>query len=131
MAAPLSPRRNILVIKLSALGDFVQALGPMQAIRAHHPGARVDLLTTPPFEDLATASGLFDHVIARPRMKWHQIGALRALRRDLIQGEYARVYDLQTSDRSSFYFRLFPAKGKPEWSGIARSCSHPHPNPHR
>ncbi|MEP0337122.1 MAG: lipopolysaccharide heptosyltransferase family protein, partial [Alphaproteobacteria bacterium] len=48
MAAPLSPRRNILVIKLSALGDFVQALGPMQAIRAHHPGARVDLLTTPP-----------------------------------------------------------------------------------
>ena len=131
MSAPLSPRRNILVIKLGALGDFVQALGPMQAIRAHHPDVRVDLLTTPPFEDLATASGLFDRVIARPRMKWHQIGAIRALRRDLIQGEYARVYDLQTSDRSSFYFRLFPAKGKPEWSGTARACSHPHANPSR
>ncbi len=131
MAAPLSPLENILVIKLGALGDFVQALGPMQAIRAHHPGVRVDLLTTPPFEDLAVASGLFDRVIARPRMKWHQIGAIRALRRDLIQGAYARVYDLQTSDRSSSYFRLFPTRVKPEWSGIARGCSHPHANPHR
>lgn len=131
MAAPPSLPGNILVIKLGALGDFVQALGPMQAIRAHHPDVCIDLLTTPAFEELATASGLFDRVIARPRMKWHQIGAIRALRRDLIQGDYARVYDLQTSDRSSFYFRLFPAKAKPEWSGIARGCSHPHANPNR
>ncbi|HBC08181.1 MAG TPA: ADP-heptose--LPS heptosyltransferase [Rhodospirillaceae bacterium] len=131
MAAPPSPSRNILVIKLGALGDFVQALGPMRAIRDHHASQRVDLLTTPPFEDLAIASGLFDRVIARPRMKWHQFGALCALRRDLIQGGYARVYDLQTSDRSSFYFRLFPAKTRPEWSGIARGCSHPHANPNR
>ena len=131
MAAPPSPSGNILVIKLGALGDFVQALGPMRAIRDHHPGRRIDLLTTPPFEDLATASGLFDRVIARPRMKWHQLGAVCALRRDLIQGGYTRVYDLQTSDRSSFYFRLFPAKAKPEWSGIARGCSHPHANPNR
>jgi ADP-heptose:LPS heptosyltransferase len=131
MSEPASPPLNILVIKLGALGDFVQALGPMQAIRAHHPGVRIDLLTTPPFEELATASGLFDRVIARPRMKWHQLGAVCALRRDLIAGDYARVYDLQTSDRSSFYFRLFPAKAKPEWSGIARGCSHPHANPNR
>lgn len=131
MAAPLSPPENILVIKLGALGDFVQALGPMQAIRDHHPDVRVDLLTTPPFEELAIASGLFGRVIARPRMKWHQLGAVCALRRDLIQGQYARVYDLQTSDRSSFYFRLFPARARPEWSGIARGCSHPHANPHR
>ena len=131
MTAPLSPSGNILVIKLGALGDFVQALGPMRAIRDHHANQRIDLLTTPPFEDLARACGLFDRIIARPRMKWHQLGAVCALRRDLIQGGYARVYDLQTSDRSSFYFRLFPAKAKPEWSGIARGCSHPHANPDR
>lgn len=131
MAAPPSPPGNILVIKLGALGDFVQALGPMRAIRDHHVGRHVDLLTTPPFEDLARAAGLFDRVIARPRMKWHQFGAVCALRRDLIRGAYARVYDLQTSDRSSFYLRLFPAGTRPEWSGIARGCSHPHANPHR
>ena len=131
MAAASSPNPNILVIKLGALGDFVQALGPMQAIRAHHKNVRVDLLTTPPYAELAEASGLFDRIIARPRMKWFHLGAVFSLRRDLIGGHYGRVYDLQTSDRSSFYFRLFPTSRKPEWSGIARGCSHPHANPDR
>ena len=131
MAAATSPPENILVIKLGALGDFVQALGPMRAIRDRHPQVQVDLLTTPAFEEIGAACGLFDRVIARPRMKWHQLGAICALRRDLLQGGYARVYDLQTSDRSSYYFRLFPAAHKPEWSGIARGCSHPPANPDR
>ncbi len=38
------------------------------------------------------------------------------------------VYDLQTSDRSGWYFRLM---GKPKWSGIAPGASHPHANPAR
>ena len=37
-------------------------------------------------------------------------------------------YDLQTSSRSSRYFRL---AGRPPWSGIAPGCSHPHANPRR
>ncbi|MEC7538546.1 MAG: ADP-heptose--LPS heptosyltransferase, partial [Pseudomonadota bacterium] len=41
--------RPVLVIKLGALGDFVQALGPFSAIRAHHADQRIALLTTPPF----------------------------------------------------------------------------------
>ena len=35
--------RRILVIKLGALGDFVQALGPFAAIRRHHAGDRITL----------------------------------------------------------------------------------------
>ncbi|MCZ6467482.1 MAG: glycosyltransferase family 9 protein, partial [Alphaproteobacteria bacterium] len=42
-----------------------------------------------------------------------------------------RVYDLQTSGRSSFYLRLFWPGPYPEWSGVARGCSHPHANPRR
>lgn len=131
MAASPSPLKNILVIKLGALGDFVQALGPMKAIRDHHNDARIDLLTTPPYVELAEASGLFDRIVAHPRMKWFRLGAALRLRRDLIDGAYTRVYDLQTSDRSSFYLRLFPANRRPQWSGIARGCSHPHANPDR
>ncbi|WP_431272755.1 glycosyltransferase family 9 protein [Dankookia sp. P2] len=48
--------QRILVIKLAALGDFVQAFGPFAAIRAHHPGAEVTLLTTPPYAGLARLS---------------------------------------------------------------------------
>ena len=46
----ISGRGRILVIKLSALGDFVQAIGSFQAIRAHHRPARLVLLTTGAYE---------------------------------------------------------------------------------
>lgn len=125
-----SPRR-ILVIKLGALGDVVQALGPMAAIRRHHAGGHVTLLTTPPYEDFLKASGLADEIWLDQRPRAFDVGGWLALRRRLRAGAFARVYDLQTSDRSSFYFRLFWPGPWPEWSGIARGCSHPHANPGR
>ncbi|MCW8915213.1 MAG: glycosyltransferase family 9 protein [Magnetovibrio sp.] len=125
-------QERILVIKLGALGDFVQALGPAAAIRKHHAAANITLLTTKPYVALAKASGLFDDVwVDEFRPKPWQIGKVRALSRLLKSGDFTRVYDLQTSDRSSSYFRLFGWGKRPEWSGIARRCSHPHANPER
>lgn len=122
---------RILVIKLGALGDMVQAIGPFQAIRAHHLDAHMILLTTAPFESLARELRLFDDIWLDTRPKWWQFGAVMALRRRLVAAGFGRVYDLQTSDRSGFYFRLFPPAERPEWSGIAAGCSHPHANPDR
>ena len=122
---------RLLVIKLGALGDFVQALGPFAAIRRHHAGARVTLLTTQPYAALAAASPYFDAVWIDERPRPWRLGAWLDLRRRLKRGRFARVYDLQTSDRSSFYFRLFWPGPTPEWSGIAAGCSHPHANPRR
>lgn len=121
-------RPRILVIKLAALGDFVQAIGPMQRIRAAHPEAEITLLTTPPFAGLAQASGLFDHIHTdgRPRSPIALFAMLKRLRR----ARYDRVYDLQTSERSSSYFQAL-RPGPPEWSGIAPGASHPHRNPQR
>jgi len=125
---------RILVIKLGALGDMVQALGPFAAIRRHHgapPEARITLLTTGPYAEFARASGYFDDVWVDDRPGIADIGGWLALRRRLRIGGFARVYDLQTSDRSSFYYRLFWPGPAPEWSGIAKGCSHPHANPDR
>ena len=121
----MKPR--ILVIKLGALGDFAQAFGPFAAIRAHHPGAEITLLTTPPFAPLARQAPWFDQVWegGRPR----GLAALWALGRQLRAGRFDRVYDLQTSDRSSRY-RWLVGRGV-EWSGIAAGASHPHANPRR
>jgi ADP-heptose:LPS heptosyltransferase len=126
MSAP-----RILVIKLGALGDVVQALNACAFIRHHHRDARVTLLTTTPFVDFARASGLFDDVEVDRRPRAYDVRGWLALRRRLRAGRFARVYDLQTSDRSSHYFRLFWPGPYPEWSGIARGCSHPHVNPDR
>lgn len=120
---------RILVIKLGALGDVVLAFGPIAAIRRHHPSARITMLTTAPYAPMFEACPDVDEVWIDSRPKWTQPGAWLALRRRLRQGGFGRVYDLQTSDRSSGYFRLIG--GGVEWSGIAAGCSHPHANPNR
>jgi len=125
-----STAEQVLVIKLGALGDFVQAMGPFAAIRKRHADAQITLLTTAPYVALAEASGYFNDIWIDKRPRWWQVGEWLGLKRRFDSTGFQRVYDLQTSDRSGIYFRLFAAP-KPEWSGIARGCSHPHANPAR
>lgn len=122
--------RRILVIKHGALGDFILATGPFRAIRAHHPEARLTLLTASSFERLGSDCGCFDDVWIDDRPRPHQVAALFRLRKRLLSGRFDRVYDLQTSDRTGWYYRLFPPP-RPEWCGIAAGCSHLHDNPDR
>lgn len=130
-AGRIAAPARILVIKLGALGDFVQAMGPAAAIRAHHPGAEITLLTTAPYAAIGEAAPYFDRVWVDARPGLAQPVTLWRLRRRLRQAGFQRVYDLQTSDRSSFYFHLMGPGRRPEWSGIARGASHPHANPAR
>ncbi|MBC8242455.1 MAG: glycosyltransferase family 9 protein [Alphaproteobacteria bacterium] len=123
--------QRILVIKLGALGDMVQALGPMAAIRQHHPDAHITALTTAPYEAFLRASGYVDDIWLDAKPRWSHPGAWLALRTRLRAAGFQRMYDLQTSSRSSIYFHLLWPGPIPEWSGVARGCSHPHANPER
>jgi ADP-heptose:LPS heptosyltransferase len=119
---------RVLVIKLGALGDFVQAFAGFAQIRSAHPSAEITLLTTPPFAELARASGLFDRIETdgRPRKlreQWRLFRRLRAQR-------YARVYDLQTSSRTRTYFYAF-LPWPPAWSGISFGCAYRQRRPDR
>lgn len=119
---------RILVIKLSALGDFVLALAAMKKIRQAHPKAHITLLTTPPFEALAKICPYFNAVDTggRPESFPEWMG----LRKRIKAANYARVYDLQTSAHSNRIFQLL-RPGSPPWSGVAFGCSLPHRNPLR
>ena len=119
--------RRILVIRLSALGDFIQALGPIAAICRHHAGDRITLLTTRPLAEFARRLGYFDEVIVDERPGVLAVRRWLGLRRRLRQGRFDRVYDLQTSHRSAAYAWLL-RPNLPEWSGTAWRCSHPHAN---
>jgi len=119
---------KVLVIKLSALGDFVQAMSAFKSIRDYHEHDHITLLTTDPYVQLASASPYFDAVWSggRPRGFLEFLGLVRKIRSQ----KFFRVYDLQTSGRTNFYYRaLWPFR--PEWSGTAKGCSHPHTNPER
>lgn len=122
---------RILVIRLGAFGNMVQSFWAFAAIRAHHAGAEITLLTTSAYAGWMAASPWFDRVLVDERPTWWDLPGVLRLRRMLAQGRFARVYDLQTSDRSSWYFRLFPRGARPDWSGIARGCSLPDADPER
>ena len=123
--------QRILIIKLGALGDVVQALGAITAIRRHHPDALLTVLTTAPFASLFAADPDVDETWTDNRPGLWQIGAWLGLRHRLRVARFARVYDLQTTNRSNSYYRLLGPGKRPEWSGIAPGCSHPHANPQR
>ena len=124
----MKPVARVLVIKLSAIGDFVLAFPAFERIRTAHPDARITLLTTPPFEALAVASPFFDRMETdgRPTGPIAWLKLIWRLRRE----RYDRVYDLQINDRTNLIFQMlrpFP----PAWSGVAAGSALPHRNRHR
>jgi ADP-heptose:LPS heptosyltransferase len=120
--------RRVLVIKLGAMGDFMQALGAMRVVRATHPSARITLLTTEPYEAFAKACPYFDIVEADGRPK--DLKGKADLIRRLRSAGYDMVYDFQNNDRTAQYYLGLSGK-KPLWSGAAKGASHQHMNENR
>ncbi|HPD82331.1 MAG: glycosyltransferase family 9 protein [Alphaproteobacteria bacterium] len=111
-------QEKILIIKLSALGDFIQNLGIMRSIRHHHRNAHITLLTTAPYKDFAEKSGYFDEIWVDPRPKFYQIKTWIGLKNKLNHAHFSRVYDLQINDRTALYYSLL--NPKPEWIGAVK-----------
>ena len=108
----------VLVIKLGALGDLVQAFDAFHDIRAHHRRERIVLLTTPPFAEIARRMPWFDEVWpqGRPRGAGAALATLRLAGR-LRRRRFQRVYDLQCNDRTALYFHLLYGRHRPDWVG--------------
>lgn len=124
------PPQRILVIKLSALGDFVQASGPMKAIRAAHPDATITLLTTRPYVAMGEATGWFNEVWSDGRPDWTDLPAVWRLLSRIRMARFDRVYDLQTQRRTVRYFQLL-WPNPPAWSGNALGAAFAYTGPER
>lgn len=131
IANPGKSAKRVLVIKLSALGDFVLALGAMKTVRSAHPAARITLLTTPPYAAFAKKCPYVDVVESDGRPEG--VGPTRDLLKRIRVAKYDIVYDFHTSSRTANYFKALnlPGRKPPLWSGHAEKCSFPHMNPHR
>ena len=79
---------NILVIKLGALGDFIQAAASFAATRTHHHRSRITLLTTSPFAEFAVKSQWFDDVWVDQRPKSYDLAGWLGLRSRLRRGGF-------------------------------------------
>jgi len=118
----------ILVIKHSALGDMILALPLLRAIRRHHAGEHIVLLTTSAYADLMQRSGLADEIWIDPRPKFWQPFRLWSLLKRIRRGGFSRIYDLQGSQRTKSYYRLLGSPAE-RWVGNAPGCRYHIPDP--
>lgn len=106
---------RVLVIKHGAFGDLVQADGILRDIRAFHPDAEITLLTAPAFSKLMSRCPHVDHVLTDARRPLWNIREWARLARIFKAGRFSRVYDLQNSDRTELYRKLFFRHAR--WNG--------------
>lgn len=117
--------KNILIIRLGALGDLVFCFQAFAAIRRAHPHARIALLTRAPFADFAQTMPWFDQVIIDPHANTRQIGPWFELIQTIRTFAPDRVYDLQGKTRQTYLYALLGGPIGPTWSGAAPFCRYP------
>lgn len=106
---------KILVIRHGAFGDLIQAAGALRDIREFHAGAEITLLTAPAFRKLMERCPHVDALLLDERPPLLKLGKFLALRRQLREAGFAKVYDLQNSQRTASYRRwILPHT---PWSG--------------
>jgi heptosyltransferase-1 len=111
-AAPQASRGidllNILIVKLSSLGDVVHAMPAVQDILERVPGARVDWVVERAFAPLVQACAGVQRVIPCELRRWRRAPLARqtrhqwrAFRADLQREAYDAVIDLQGLTKSA------------------------------
>jgi heptosyltransferase-1 len=114
------PPSNILIIRLSALGDVVMASGLIPALRQRFPGARLSWLVEPAAEPLLRHNPRLDEVIVLPRPEWKQLwrgrrrgealGRMRAFRKELRGRGFDLAIDAQGLLKSAVWAWLSGAR---------------------
>lgn len=98
---------RILIIKLSAFGDVVQAEGAIHDISNHHSDAEIIVMTTPPYGQIMEKCPWVDSVFIDQRESRWRLDKMARLRSRLRRLKVKMVYDLQQVSRTAFYHRLF------------------------
>ena len=108
---------KILIIKLGSLGDIAQVSGVIRDISENHINDELHIMTTKPYIDLFKKNPLISNVILDKRLPRYNLIYLYFLMKNIKKYKFSKVYDLQNSNRTSFYKRiLFPNAGKDIWS---------------
>lgn len=99
--------KNILVIKLGALGDFIIALGSIMNLRKVYPDARFTLMTHRSLIQIAKQTGMFSDFIVDNRVSYFNLKEQVRLFREVIQGNFDGIIDFQCNKRTTKkYFPL-------------------------
>lgn len=99
------PYRNILIIKLSAIGDVIHALPVPKALKDSFPGARVTWIVEAPARPLLDNNPYIDEVLLFDKSRYRSLRGLvahtPALARELKARRFDLVLDLQGLAKSA------------------------------
>ena len=108
--------QNILVVKLSAIGDVIHALPVSYAIKETFPDAHLTWVVEPPAYDLLTMNPYVDEIIIFHKKEFKSIGGFLKnygpLKHQIQQRSYDAVLDLQGLFKSAAIARLAKAPVK-------------------
>lgn len=116
---------NILIIRLSAIGDVVMASPLIEALRRSMPGSRLTWLVEDPSKTLLESNPDLDEVIVWPRSRWRKLFHARrywSLLKDVssfVKGLRKRGFDLAIDAQGLLKSGLWAyLSGAPERIGI-------------
>ena len=108
--------QNILVVKLSAIGDVIHALPVSYAIKESFPDAHLTWVVEPPAYDLLTMDSCVDEIITFHKKEFKSVGGFLTnygpLKRQIQRRSYDAVLDLQGLFKSAAIARLAKAPVK-------------------
>ncbi|MCD6271357.1 MAG: lipopolysaccharide heptosyltransferase I [Deltaproteobacteria bacterium] len=122
---------NILIVKLSAIGDVIHTLPSLNALRKRYPAAKITWLVEEAASDFVKGHRALDRVIVSKRKKWikglfsasflENFHELLNFVKELRDTKYDLIIDFQTLMKSGILVAL--AKGKRK-AGYGKGMEH-------
>lgn len=104
--------KNILIIKMSSLGDVIHALPTLHAIRKNWPKAKITWAVHEQFSAVLPGEPWIDEIIYINKKKLKSLSYLMQLRRQLHSHEFDMCLDLQCLAKSAIVAFLSGAREK-------------------
>ena len=118
----MSEQKNILIIKLGALGDFILQLGWVFALYEKYPDANFTFMTTKPFVPFVKAMPFVRDVVVDTRPRGNIKQWWRTCKNGIADKKWDYIFDLQSSNRTrNKYFNLarFFTKYDMNWAHLS------------
>ena len=122
---------NILIVRLSAIGDVIHTLPALNAIRNRYPGARITWLVEEAAADFIVGHQALDRVIISRRKKWvkgifskaylKNLRELFSFLKELRDTQYDLIINFQTLFKSGILVALANGKRK---AGYGKGMEH-------
>jgi 3-deoxy-D-manno-octulosonic-acid transferase/heptosyltransferase-1 len=120
--------KNILIIKLSAIGDVVHSLPLIEVLHDNFPNAKIDWVVEEEASEILRDHPAIDHLIISRRKSWQKgfsrpqeylqlFREIRSFLRRLREREYDLLIDLQGLLKSGLWVGLARAKRKIGFTG--------------